>query len=59
MHLCTHLNRNIGLFYLRSEGLLMIRIQNVCGKSISNVSSSNFGRGYMMALSALSGFIIH
>ena len=33
----------MGLFNPISEGFLMIRIPNVCGKSNSYVSNSNFG----------------
>ena len=35
----------MGLFYPSSEELLMTRIQNVCGKSNSNLSNYNFGIG--------------
>ena len=51
-HLRTLLNLNLGSFYHRSEGFLMIRIQNVCGKAILMCLNQIFGK-YIMVLSAL------
>ena len=49
-HLRTLLNLNLESFYHRSEGFLMISIQNVCGKAILMCLIPFFGRGKLSAL---------